>query len=420
MKRLARGVLPKVLAVFALVAGAAIPAARAQDTLRAAAVVNDQVISVLDLVMRTRLAILASGLKDSPEVRSRFQEQVLRTLIDERLQLQEAERLDISVNDGQLETAIEGLARQNKMDRDQFQSFLIRNNILPDTLRDQVRGELTWQTVVQRRLRPSVEVSEEDIDEFIGRFESRSGSMQLRVSEIFLSVDSIQDDQRVKLSADRLAGQLRANADFSALARQFSQSATAPVGGDLGWIAEGQLPDELTQALSRMRPGDMYGPIRTFDGYYILWLRDQRQVTLGDATVDLKRLLFALPADATEQQRQQARAQAAALQPRVTGCDQVEPLAAEFGLRGSGDLGTLKLSELPPGLRRTVATLPLGQASDPILVAAGVTLILVCNRQNGGVDRERIRSSLVSQRLDMLSRRYLRDLRKAANVDIRL
>jgi peptidyl-prolyl cis-trans isomerase SurA len=306
------------------------------------------------------------------------------------------------------------------MDRDQFQSFLIRNNILPDTLRDQVRGELTWQTVVQRRLRPSVEVSEEDIDEFIGRFESRSGSMQLRVSEIFLSVDSIQDDQRVKLSADRLAGQLRANADFSALARQFSQSATAPVGGDLGWIAEGQLPDELTQALSRMRPGDMYGPIRTFDGYYILWLRDQRQVTLGDATVDLKRLLFALPADATEQQRQQARAQAAALQPRVTGCDQVEPLAAEFGLRGSGDLGTLKLSELPPGLRRTVATLPLGQASDPILVAAGVTLILVCNRQNGGVDRERIRSSLVSQRLDMLSRRYLRDLRKAANVDIRL
>jgi peptidyl-prolyl cis-trans isomerase SurA len=52
------------------------PAALAQDTLRAVAVVNDEVISMLDLFMRTRLVALSSGIQVTPESQSRLQQQV--------------------------------------------------------------------------------------------------------------------------------------------------------------------------------------------------------------------------------------------------------------------------------------------------------------------------------------------------------
>jgi len=408
-----------LLGLAFLVAGT-VPESRAQNTLRAAAVVNDEVISVLDLVMRTRLAILASGLTDTPEVRGRLQEQVLRGLIDERLQLQEAQRLDISVTDDQLETAIEGLAQQNQMSRDQFVGFLLQNQILPKALREQVRGNLIWQAVVQRRLQPSVEVGEEEIDEFIGRIESRSGMVQYRVSEILLTVDSVRQEEDIRKAAARLAEELRGGAQFPALARQFSQSATAAVGGDLGWVQKSQLPEEVADALVQMRPGDMYGPIRALGGYYIVWKRDQRQISTGEVTVDLKQLLFALPSDASETQLQAAQAQAANLRPELDGCDKLDALAAEHGSPGSGALGKVRLNDLPPALRQTVAALPVGQPSEPVPVPGGIGLLLVCDRQSDGIDRERIRSSLVNQRVDLLSRRYLRDLRRAANVDIRL
>ncbi len=403
-----------------LILAAALTPAKAQDTLRAAAVVNDEVISLLDLVMRTRLAILASGLKDSPEVHDRFQEQVLRTLIDERIQLQEAERLDISVSEEQLATAIEALARQNKMDTDQFVGFLTNNKVLPSALQEQIRGELTWQSVVQRRLMPSVEIGEEEIDDFIRRMESRSGQIQYRASEILLTVDNASQEDSVREASQRLAEQLRLGAEFPALARQFSQSATASVGGDLGWIQAGQLPDELSEALDKMRQGDMFGPIRTFGGYYILWLRDRRKVSMGDVMLDLKRLLLALPRDAPQEQVAAAKAQATELRADIDDCDALDTLAAEHGSPGSGDLGRVTLSNLPPAVRRIVEELPIGQPSEAIRLPAGMTLLLVCGRESNGVDRERIRTSLINQRLDLLSRRYLRDLRRAANVDIRL
>jgi peptidyl-prolyl cis-trans isomerase SurA len=420
MKRFLFRTLTAMVLVTALAASAHLSPGAAQNTLRAAALVNDEVISIFDLVMRTRLAILASGLTDSPEVRSRLQRQVLRSLIDERLQLQEAKRLEITVDQSRTENAVTVLAQQNNMSREQFLALLRSRDIAPQVLLDQLRGDLIWQALVQRRLRPSVEVGDEEVEEVIARMRSSQGRMQRRVSEILLTVDSVLQDDDVRRAAERLVEQLRGGANFVALARQFSQSATASVGGDLGWIEEGQLPDELNEQLDRMRTGEMAGPIRTFGGYYILWVREQRRASPGDTTVNLRQLLVALPPDATAEQVQAAQDKATELRERIEGCEGFDALAGEHGSSGSGDLGTLKLSELPDDLRSVIAPLPIGQASVPLRVGAGVSLLLVCSREDEGIDREAIRASLIAQRLDMLARRYLRDLRRAANVDMRL
>ena len=272
-----RGFLLAVGAIL-LSAGWSADGARAQsDLFRPAAVVNDDVISVLDLAMRVQLAIVAAGVEDTQEIRRRLTPQVLRGLIDERLQMQEAERLDISVSDDQVAGALEQIARQNNMTEGQFLTMLRNRGIIPTTLIDQIRAQIAWQSVVQRRIRPTVVVSSDEVDEVVNRLSARRGSIERRVSEIFIPVETAAKEDEALNNATRLLDELRRGANFSGLARQFSQSGTAQLGGDLGWVQDGELDEALNTALAGMGPGEVVGPIRTVTGFHILLLRDMRK-----------------------------------------------------------------------------------------------------------------------------------------------
>ena len=400
------------------VSGAA-PAA-AQDMLRAAAVINDEVISVLDLDMRLKLAIFTTGQPDSVQLRKRMTPQVIRTLIDERLQSQEAERIGIAVSEEMIAATAEEIAQRNKMSYEKFTKILEDRGIIPNAFREQVRSQLTWNALVIQRLRPSVEVAEDEVEEIVRRITANRGLKQRRVSEIFLAVDTAQQADEILGNAQRLFDQLRAGASFPALARQFSEAASAARGGDLGWVQEGQLVEELDSVLAKMRPNSMSPPIRSLSGYHILLLRNERQATLGAISLHLKQIVLALPEDAGDDQKQALVAQAEAVRGRISGCAGLDELAAEIGSPGSGDLGTVKPGDLPPQIRDAVISLPIGQASVAMQVPGGLRILVVCKRTDKGIDRDKIRDRLAAQQLDMLARRYMRDLRRRANVDIRL
>ena len=253
--------------------------AQSGDALRAAAVVNDEVVSVLDLVMRTRLAILGSGVQDTPDARRRIARQVLLRLIDERLQMQEAARLSISVTDEQVNQALARLANQNNMTGPQFLQALQNNAILPSALLEQIRVELTWQSLVQSSLRRDVDIAPQDVEAVVERIMGAADQNQSRVAEIFLAVPSAVQEQEVYENALRLVEEARSGANFSGLARQFSESNSANLGGDLGWVDSGELQEELDRALEQLSPGEVSDPIRTLTGFAILLLRETRQTT---------------------------------------------------------------------------------------------------------------------------------------------
>lgn len=266
------------LAILALLAvGVPGQAGAQQDLFRPAAVVNDDIISVLDLAMRLQLAIVAAGVDDSEDLRRRLTPQVLNSLIDERLQLQEAQRLDIQVTDLQVASALEQIAQQNDMTEGQFLTMLRNRGVIPTTLIDQIRAQIAWQGIVQLRVRPSVVIPPEAVEEVVTRLAARRGSIERRVAEIFIPVESAAREEEALANANRLLNELRRGANFSGLARQFSQSGTAILGGDLGWVRDGELEEELNAALAQMGPGEVSVPIRTLSGFHILFLREMRK-----------------------------------------------------------------------------------------------------------------------------------------------
>lgn len=253
------------------------PAKAQQDLFRPAAVVNDDIISVLDLAMRVQLAIIAAGVEDSQDIRKRLTPQVLESLIDERLQMQEARRLDISVTDVQVAGALEQIAQQNNMTEGQFLTMLRNRGVIPTTLIDQIRAQIAWQTIVQKRVRPSVVIPPEEVEEVATRLAARRGSIERRVAEIFIPVESNAKENEALADANRLLEELRRGANFAGLARQFSQSGTALLGGDLGWVRDGELDEALNTVLAQMGPGEVSRPVRTLSGFHILLLRDMRK-----------------------------------------------------------------------------------------------------------------------------------------------
>jgi peptidyl-prolyl cis-trans isomerase SurA len=266
--------LPAVLFLIAL----ALRPAAAQDTLRIVALVNDDVITAIDLGVRTEMIIASSGVPDTPEARQRLRPQVLRALIDDRLRQQAADKEGVSVPQDRIDQRMGELAQNNSMSLDQFRDALRRDKIEPGWLEDQIRTEIAWGMLVNRKFRSSIIVTDADVDAAERRLREDAGKTEYRLAEIFLSVDDPNETETVRESADRLIEQLKKGSDFAEMARQFSQSATASKGGVLGWISPGDLPQELATAVQSLQPDAIAGPIRSEGGFHILKLLDQRQL----------------------------------------------------------------------------------------------------------------------------------------------
>lgn len=394
---------------------------------RIAAVVNDEVISVADLRSRIRMVMLSSNFPDSPETRQRIAGQVLRTIVDEKLQMQEAKRQNVTATEDEIKKAISQIEKQNNMQSGQLDAVLKAHGIDRASLLDQLTASIVWAKLVRRLVAQANVVSDEEIDDASKRFKESANEPQSRVAEIFLAVDNPQQDDETRRLAERLIEQMKHGARFSAVAQQFSQSATAAVGGDLGWLRPEQLNPELAKAVSQMRPGELSPPIRSGAGYYLLLVLDRRAGRSGaspdEAVLHLVQVVFPLPPQASEAMRRAALAEAQNTRGTAKNCAEMLRIGKEKGSAQLSSEGRLRTSQIAPAVRNIVEGLEVGQASQPIVQKNGVGVIMVCEKgvPNATLpSRDEIADQLARQRAETLARRYLRDLRRTAFVDVRV
>src|SRR5207253_931573 len=168
---------------------------------------------------------------------------------------------------------------------------------------------------------------------------------------------------------------------------QFSQSATAAVGGDIGWVRPDQLPPELAKAAAQLKPGELSAPIRTAGGYYLLLVVDRRTGSSGGdqgEVFDIVQVVFALPAQASEAQRRTALAEAEAVRGAAKDCPTMLKIGKEKAPQLSSE-GKLAANQIAPEMRKLVEAMQVGQVSQPIVQKNGVGVIMLCGKSNTGV-----------------------------------
>ena len=392
---------------------------------KATAIVNGTIITDTDIDQRLALVLAANQGKISDEERGRLRLQVLSNLIDETLQIQEAAANKITVEKKEIDSSFARVGQQFKQTPAQFAQYVKGIGSSEYSLKRQIEGETALRRLLGRQVEPFVSVSDEEVKQVIARLEASKGEPEYHVGEIFISSTPATESQSMA-NANRIVEQVRNGASFVAYARQYSEASTAAVGGDLGWVRTGQLPDMLGGMLPQMSPGTISDPIPVGGGFSILALLDKRQVLTADprdAVLSLKQISIQFPAGATKEQAQPKVAAFTEGLKALQGCGKANDLAKQMGGEVL-DNDQIKVRDLPPALQPIMLGLRVGESTPPFGSSDdGVRALVLCGRDDPQAASlpsfDEIQSQMSDERVNLRARRYLRDIRRDAVIEYR-
>jgi peptidyl-prolyl cis-trans isomerase SurA len=391
---------------------------------RATAVVNGDIITGTDVDQRLALIIAANQNQVSSEEMQRLRAQVLRNLIDETLQIQEAAASKIEIEDAEVEESYARVATQNfNQNTTAMDAYLKRIGSSPASLKRQIKGELAWQRLLGRNVSPFINVSDDEVNELLERLKAAKGTDEYRIGEIYLAAPA-EARQQVYDNALKIVEQLRQGGSFVAYARQYSQASTAAVGGDLGWIRLVQLPAELATAARQMQAGQLVGPVELPGGFSIIYMIDKRQVLMADprdAVLSLKQVSINFPKGTTQPQAQARATEFAKAMQAARGCGAVDEVAARIGAQVVAN-DQVRARDLPGPLQSAVLNLQIGETSPPFgSIDEGVRVLMMCGRDDpqgdSGPSFDELMGQMEEDRINKRAQIYLRDLRRDAIIE---
>lgn len=439
--------------MLALVAGAAVPlcahAAPAKKTLGAisgrdlaiAAEVGGDAISSYDVANRIKFIIATARLSNTKDVIDKIRPQVIRSLIDERLQLQEAEKNDIKITDEDVAQAIAGIESQRNMPPGTVYHIMDSHNIPHETFTNQIRAQLSWNRLLNRKVRPFVRVSDEEIALASARYKPSAkksavikGPQQFKIAAITLPVETKSDAAQMRRLGDKLVKEVRSGASFEEVSRQFS-SVAASAGGKVEtfWVRLNQLDAGVARALSGAGPGTVTDPVRTNEGYTIIKVYDTRgAVTKPEAPeeppkateVKIKEILLKLKPDADGKEadvmlqigEEVAKHPGTCEEEGLAGADNLDDFDIEVNFREQ------VMTELPPAIKIIAENLKVGDISTPFASYEGIRLYMLCGKKETDakpINRDEVYQMLMQQKMELEAQKYLRNLRREVFVDVR-
>ncbi|MGD9521382.1 MAG: peptidylprolyl isomerase [Tepidiphilus sp.] len=262
----------------------------AAELTRVVAVVNNEPITSTELqqyMVRAKRQVAKQGVQ-IPE--DELRQQVLEQMILEKLQLQVAKRMGITVDDTAIDRAIEDIARRNNMTLDALKQALAADGITFEQFREQIRREMTIARLRDREMEGRVMVSDAEVDHFLAnnpdvmrRIEAEAGNVtQTHVRHILARTNQTTNDEAAKAKLLALRERIVNGVDFAELAKANSDDGSAFKGGDLGWINPGDTVPQFEEAMNRLAPGEISQPVKTPFGWHLIQVLERRPLTASE------------------------------------------------------------------------------------------------------------------------------------------
>jgi peptidyl-prolyl cis-trans isomerase SurA len=250
---------------------------------RVVAVVNQDVITWSELY-KAMEADASPKIKElqKDEQRKVFKENeavFLETLINVRLQLQEAKNAGIRVSDEELQGAIDNIKKKYSMSDDAFNESLKQEGLTFAEYKKRLWEQIVISKLVNSQIRSKIVVTDEDLNKFVAENkEVLENNESYGISQILLKKQNDVDNRTLEEKADDLLKKIEQGESFSDLAKQYSEDPSAKAGGDLGLLKKSQLNKNFTDIISQMKPGDVSKPFWTENGLHIIKLESRTEV----------------------------------------------------------------------------------------------------------------------------------------------
>jgi len=421
----------KLLACLFLLFVTGIPpaAAEAVSLERIVALVNDDVVlaSELEAEITTVRRELERRNVRMPQPQQ-LRRQVLERLIMQTLQMNVAERRGIRVDNATVDAAVRQVAERNGLSLAGLRDALSAEGLDMARFREQIRRDIVLNRLRQQEMNRRVDVSEQEIDQFIAR--NQEPGREYRLSRILIGVPEAASPASIEAARDeaqQIVQRLRDGEAFARLAATASDARNALEGGDLGWRPASQLPASAREAVETLAVGEITDPVRTPAGFQIYRLDDQRgseQQTVRQA--QLRHILIETNEVVTDAD---ARLRLQTLRERILSGSDFSTLARAnsddpTSATAGGELGWVNPANLPPSFAEVVRRLEAGAISQPFRSRGGwhIAEVMAWREQTVSeqLAREEAAEAVRQRKAEEETELWLRELREEAYVEIRL
>ncbi len=400
----------------------------------------DRVVAVVDsgVIMESQLnsrveEILIRLKNDKAELPplNLLEEQVLDRLIIEEIQLQLADRAGIKISDSELNQTLSRVSSQNNLSLEEFRLKLEAEGTSYKSFRDTIKKELIIQRVQRGKVGAKIDISEQELENFINSEEGRTQlAEQYNVQHILLSVKSGLSEieiEAIENEAVSLLERLENGESFEKLAASYSAGQKALEGGFLGWRTSAELPSLFAEVVSGLTVGEVAQPVRSGAGFHILKLTEKRGNTVKFLDQTLARHILVQPSEIRTEN--QAEKLINDIYKRLKEGEDFKQLARQFSedpgsKMDGGELGWSNPGDYDPAFEMTLNATEIGQLSEPVKSSFGWHIIEVMDRRNEDVSQEeqknRAYQIIFKRKFDQELQSTLIELRAEAYVDIKL
>ena len=400
----------------------------------------DKVIAVVDsgVIMETQLNArveevllrLQTNKAELPPL-NLLEEQVLERLIIEEIQMQIADRAGIKISDSELNQTLSRIASQNNLSLEEFRVALEQEGDSYKTFRETIKKELIIQRVQRGKVGSRVDISEQELENFINSEEGRTElAEQYNVQHILISVKGGLTEVEIEAIEEKaleIIKRLEVGESFEKLAATYSAGQKALEGGFLGWRTSAELPTLFAKTVSSLKVGETSELIRSGAGFHILRLNEKRGNTVKFMDQTLSRHILVQPSEIRTEN--QAELLINNIHKRLLAGEDFKQLARQYSedpgsKMDGGNLGWANPGEYDPAFEKTLDATKIGEISKPVQSSFGWHIIEVLDRRNEDVSQEeqknRAYQIIYERKFEQELESTLIELRAEAYVDIKL
>lgn len=385
---------------------------------RVLATVNDVPISSFDVRQRIRLTMIVQGIPElPPEAIPQFEQQALQELVEEQLKLQEAEEWELTIADEEIDQELAQIAASGGGNINSLVRDLNAQGVDVGTLRRRIRADKAWESLVRGRFGSRVTVTDGEIENMMDSLLARATEDQFLLSEICLPVNGAAEQEEMFNIGMQMIEQMRRGAAFTSLAQQYSACPSAARGGDLGWTRISELDPDLAAVVGQLAPGSVSRPVPQDSMMKMIAVRQTRPASAAGEpsySVAYAGALISIGADEAESRMTRLA--------ETNACNG-DALSVDMGPNiGVTTLPILSESTYAPVFHDVLANMEIGDVSNVIESDGAYHVLMMCEKDIGyGLPpRRAVENQLRQDELDLLSRRYLRDVERDSAVEIRL
>jgi len=375
------------------------------------ATVNNEPISIYDLIQRSNLFSVSAKIPINKEFEIRILPDLISSYIEEVVQMQEIKKENIFVDDNQVKAMILQIEKENGFKKGKLKEFLKENKTEISILEKQVTTKIGWRQLIANKFRNQIVIQDTEVETIHKKLKSNVGKEELFIEQIFLSFENKKEND-VLNKINNLYEQILNGGNFGSIAKQFSDSFGGKIG-EIGWTSEVDLDTKILNEVKKLEINKYSKPLKGENGYFIIKVLNKR-ITGEEIITQVSLFRFKLI---------EINEEINLLMNKIKNCSELEDFSKKYASVDSGSLGTLNYDELSNNLKSTIKKLKKNQISDPLKFDSEEFQIMICDIKKKKPiipSKFKIRDILTNRKLDTIARQYLSELRSKAVIDIRI